>query len=301
MAKTPVAEFVAQNSDDLLRLALLDQGIVDDNVLLPGETVEVGVAVGAALATVDDVQLLQREFQLLGEVLNTSLQFARLQGRQLVEQRQDSNRVDSDSKDLDKDTEEPEIVEERVTGLLDNLEHRANNRSTQNNTQHLTLEHIRDPELEGLLVEAELLLEDESVVVRDRQRQNSADQVETEEEYQCLGNLALEPGWEVPQQQETTSAPELGEDIAVDERKVLDLTIETGEETELGFRATVGLSITKRGQLLNSSRSLVSLRRGTDIPGFGYRLPETPPSPGPGEAWCAARPCTGGTTGDPPG
>lgn len=156
---------MAQDGDDLLGLALLKQGIVDDNVLLPGQTIEVSIAVGATLAAINDVQLREGKLKLLGQVLNTSLDLTRLQRGQLVEQRQDSDGVDSDGEDLDKDSKEPQVVEERVTSLLNNLEDGADNRSSQNNAQHLTLEHIRYPKLEGLLVKPELLLQHESVVV----------------------------------------------------------------------------------------------------------------------------------------
>jgi hypothetical protein len=48
---------MAQDGDDLLWLALLKQGVVDDNVLLPRQTIEVSIAVGATLAAINDVQL----------------------------------------------------------------------------------------------------------------------------------------------------------------------------------------------------------------------------------------------------
>ena len=77
VAKTPVTKLMSQDGNNLLRLALLNQSIVDNNVLFPRKTIEVGIAVSAALATVDDIQLVKREVQLLSQILNTSLQFAR--------------------------------------------------------------------------------------------------------------------------------------------------------------------------------------------------------------------------------
>lgn len=174
VAQAPVAELVAQHSNNLLRFSLLDQGIIDDNVLLPWQAVEVGIAVGTALAAVNDVQLLEGEVKLLSEVLDTGLQCTRLEGRELVEQRQNDDGVDSDGEDLEEDSKEPQVVEERVIKLLHDLEHSTDDGSTENNSKHLSLEHIRDPKLEGLLVEAKLLLEHKSVVVGDRQRENSA-------------------------------------------------------------------------------------------------------------------------------
>jgi hypothetical protein len=113
-----VAELVCQDSDNLLGLALLDQRIVDDNVLLPRQTEEVGVAVRTALASINDVELVQRELQLLGQILDALLQLAGLQGRELVEQREDSDRVDGNHEDLESSSEQPQIVEELVAGLL---------------------------------------------------------------------------------------------------------------------------------------------------------------------------------------
>lgn len=165
MAETPVAKLVAQHSNNLLRLGLLNQGIVDNNVLLPWQAVEVGIAVGTTLAAVNDMQLRQRELESLCQVLNTSLEFTGLKRRELVEQRQNCNGVDSNGEDLEKDTEEPEVVVERAVELLHDLKNGTDNGSSQNNSKHLTLEHIRNPKLERLLVETELLLEHKSVVV----------------------------------------------------------------------------------------------------------------------------------------
>lgn len=211
-------------------------------MLLPGKSKEVGIAVSTALATIDNVQFLKGEIQLPGQVLNTSLELARLQRRQLVKQRQDGNRINGDSKDLHEDTKEPQVVEERVTGNLDDLKHRTDNRSSQNNSEHLTLEHIRNPELQCLLVEPEFLLKDESAVVRDRQRQDRADNVETKDKDKRLRDFTLEPRREVLSQQGTTESPELRKEIAIDKRQILKLTVETRDEAKLGFGATVCLS-----------------------------------------------------------
>lgn len=211
-------------------------------MFLPGKSKEVGIAVSTALATIDNVQFLKGEIQLPGQVLNTSLELARLQRRQLVKQRQDGNRVNSDSKDLHEDTKEPQVVEERVTGNLDDLKHRTDNRSSQNNSEHLTLEHIRNPELQRLLVESKFLLENESAVVRDRQRQDRADNVEPKDKDKRLRDFTLEPRREVLSQQGTTESPELRKEIAIDKRQILKLTVETRDEAKLGFSATVCLN-----------------------------------------------------------
>ena len=81
MTQLPVAELVRQNSNNLFRFALLNQGVVDNNVLLPGQTKEVGVAVSAALASINDEQLVKGEVELLSQGLGLSLKLAFLQGR----------------------------------------------------------------------------------------------------------------------------------------------------------------------------------------------------------------------------
>ncbi len=48
-----------KNSDNLLFVAFLNQGIVDDNVLLPWKTEEVSIAVRTALTAIDDEQLME--------------------------------------------------------------------------------------------------------------------------------------------------------------------------------------------------------------------------------------------------
>lgn len=47
--EVPMAKFMRQYGFNFLWLALLNEGIEDDDVLAPGETKEVGVAVGASL------------------------------------------------------------------------------------------------------------------------------------------------------------------------------------------------------------------------------------------------------------
>lgn len=118
----PVAQLVRQHGDDLLGLALLNQRVVDDNVLLPRQAEEVRVAVGAALAPVDDVQLVQRELEALRQGLDAVLELALLERRQLVEEREDGDGVDCDHEDLQAGGECPEVEEELVAGALDDCE-----------------------------------------------------------------------------------------------------------------------------------------------------------------------------------
>lgn len=176
-----MAQFMAQDCNNLLRLALLNQSVVDNDVLFPRETIEVGVAVSAPLAAVNDMQLLKRKLELFSEVFDTGLDGTRFEGRQFVEQGQDNNRIDGDSEDLEEDAKEPQVVEEGVAGLLNDLEHCADDGCSEYDTKHLSLEQVRNPETERLLVETKLLLEDKSIVVRNGKRQNRADQVEPED------------------------------------------------------------------------------------------------------------------------
>lgn len=243
VAEAPVTKFVAQDRNNLLRLTLLNQRVVDDDVLLPRQPVEVRIAVRAPLAAIDDVKLMQREVEPARKVLDAGLEVAGLQRGELVEQRQDGDRVDGDGEDLDEDAEEPQVVEERVARLLDDLEHGADDGCAQHDAQHLALQDVRHPQLHRLLVEAELLLKHKGVVVRHGQRQNRRDQVEDEEEEQRVCDLALEARGEVPRQPDARHAPELRQHVAVDEDEVLDLAVEAGDETELGFCASVCLLI----------------------------------------------------------
>lgn len=292
MAKTPVTKLMGQDSNHFFRLALLNQGIIDNNVLLPRQAVEVGIAVSTALAAIDNIQLVEREIQLLSKSLDASLQITRLKRRELVEQREDDDRVNGDGKDLDEDGEEPQVVEERVASLLDDLQNSADDRSSQHNTQRLALDHIRNPQFERLLVESEFLLEDEGLVVRHGQGQNSADDIEPEEKQERLRDLALESGWEIPCQQQTTQAPKLGEDIAVDKCEVLELTIDTGDETEFSFCATVFLA-------RESCQCWIRVGGFRTIPDSYQRPSATLRPQGPWEALSAAGPYTDGAIGIP--
>lgn len=159
-----MAELVGKHSDNLLPLALLNQSVVDDDVLLPGQTKEVGIAVGAALAAVDDVQLMERELELLGEVLDIGLELALLQRGKLVEQRKDGDRVDGDHKDLQTGAKQEEVVEELATSLLDDGQETRQDRGSQDNGQQIALDHIRHKQLGGLLVEAEFLFQNKGLI-----------------------------------------------------------------------------------------------------------------------------------------
>lgn len=192
MAQAPVAKLVGENSNDLLGLALLDQSVVDDNVLLPGKTKEVGIAVGAALASINDVELVEGEVEFLGETLDLRLELALLQGGQLVEERQNGNRVDGDHEDLESGAKQPEVVEELVTSLLDDGEETREDGRGQDDSDEVGLDHVRDEQLGRLLVEAKLFLENKGLVDVGRERQNLADEHEGQDEDDGMRDLARE-------------------------------------------------------------------------------------------------------------
>ena len=201
MTQLPVTQLVRKNSNNLLGLALLNQGIVDNNVLLPGHAEEVSVAVGATLATVNDVQLRERELELLGQILDAALELTLLKGRELVEQRQNEDGVDGDHDDLETSDENPEVVEELVSSLLHNSQKASEDRRRKDERQEERLDLVGDPELGRRLVETELLLQDESVVEAGRQRENLGDNDEGQDEDDRLRDFAREPGWRKPNEE----------------------------------------------------------------------------------------------------
>lgn len=164
MTKLPVAKLVGKNRDNLLSLALLNEGVINDDVLLPRQTKEIGVAVGAALASVDDIQLVEGELELLGKILYIRLQLAFLQGRELIEERQDGDRVDRNHENLETSAKHPEVVKELITGLLDDAEETREDRRGENDHEQVRLGHISNEQLRCLLVEPKLLFQDKSVV-----------------------------------------------------------------------------------------------------------------------------------------
>lgn len=193
MAQAPVTKFVGENSNDLLGLALLNQSVVDNNVLLPGETKKIGVAVSAALAAIDDVEFVKGELELLGEILNVGLELAFLQGRKFVEQWQDSNGVNRNHEDLKTSAEHPEVIEELAASLLNDGEETGKNGRSQNHSQQVGLDHIRDEELRGLLVESKLLLQNKCLVDVGRERDDLVDEDEGQNEHDRLRDFAGEP------------------------------------------------------------------------------------------------------------
>lgn len=189
VAQTPVAQFMGQDSGDLLRFALLNQGVIDNDVLLPGHAKEVSIAVCASLAAVDDEQLSQRELKLGRESFDLSLQVTGFQRSKFIEQGRDDNGPDGDHEDLETSTEQPEVVEELLASLLDNREEGSQNRRGQGHSQAHRLDLVRDIQLGGLLVETELLLQHKGVVYRGRGRNDLVDYRKGQDKDNGLGDF----------------------------------------------------------------------------------------------------------------
>lgn len=243
MTKLPVTELVCEDSDDLFRLALLNQSVVDDNVLLPGETKEIGVRVGAALAAIDNVELVQGELQASSKAFDLILKLALLKRGELVEEWQNQNRVDSNHEDLQTSSEDPEVEEELVARLLDDLEETGHDGRNEREGKELRLEKIRDEELRRLLVEPKLLLQDKRLVNRSRQPENLTDDKEAQDEDNRMADFAGEPRRRPLEQQVAGPAPQLRKHIEVNECNVLDLRPQAIDDLELGFRATICLRL----------------------------------------------------------
>ena len=87
MSQTPVTELMSKNGNNFLRLAFLNQGVVDYDVLLPWHTKEVCVTVGASLAAINDIQFMKWELQPVGKSFNASFQITGLKRRKFIEER----------------------------------------------------------------------------------------------------------------------------------------------------------------------------------------------------------------------
>lgn len=81
----PVAQLVCQNCFHLFLGALFQEGVVDDNLLLPWEAGEVGIAVGASLAAIDNLEFAEWELELACQCIDTSLECSLLEWLEFVE------------------------------------------------------------------------------------------------------------------------------------------------------------------------------------------------------------------------
>ena len=87
---------------------------------------------------------MQGEIQLLGQIFDALLQLAGFERRQLVEQREDGDRVDGDHEDLEAGSKQPEVVEELVARLLNDGQERRQDGRGENESQQVRLDQIGD-------------------------------------------------------------------------------------------------------------------------------------------------------------
>ena len=186
-----MSELMAKHSGDFLDVRLLDQGIVDDDLLLPWQTVEICIAVCAPLTTVNDIQLVQWKLEPFGKFLDRASQLAGLHRRELVEERLDEGGIYGDGGDLHTHGEEPEVVEERGACFLDDGQETTQDWRSEDDPESETFDFIHDPEAGGLFVETELLFEHEVAVVRLGETDDGADDAKDKHEDQSVGYLAL--------------------------------------------------------------------------------------------------------------
>lgn len=99
----------------------------------------------APLAPIDDLQFRQWELESCGQRLDAILERAGFKRRELVEERDDEDGVDCDCEHGDGEGEEPQVKEEAVARLLDDLEECVAERDTEGHGKGLALDHVRDP------------------------------------------------------------------------------------------------------------------------------------------------------------
>ena len=165
VAFAPVAELVREDGFDFFDLGLLDQRVVDYYRLFPGQAGEVGVAVRAAFAAVDDEEFGEGKLEAGGERFDLVFEVAGREGREFVEEWDDEDGVDGYGGELDDEREGPEVEEELVAGLLDDFEEGGTQGDSKGQGEAEGFDLVGEEEGEGLFVEAELLLKHKVVVV----------------------------------------------------------------------------------------------------------------------------------------
>lgn len=242
VAFAPVAQLVGEDGFDFGDGGLFDQGVVDDDLLLPGQTREVGVAVRASLAAVDDVEFCERELEALGQGFHLLLEGPGLEGGEFIEERYDEDGIDSYRGELDDKSKSPEPEEELIAGLLDDFEEGRAERDAEGEAERLAFEQVRDVEGEGLFVEAEFLLEDEVIVVAEGDTKECLNKAVREGEEERVRDFAAKAVRdEGAGQPGARHGPEARVYVVHDDEVVLDLAEESRNEVELCFCATVGL------------------------------------------------------------
>lgn len=219
LTEVPVAQLMTQNSLHLGRGALINQSVVDDNVLRPRQTVKVPgmgqhlrrlpsgqrvdsrVRVRAALAAINDVEVLERETELASQLVDTITQVTLGQGCELVEKWLDwcvslyivshdsmgyslkvgkmicsvnwikSLRIDLSfpnrhaKTEVEYSHEEHEEWDKALAGPFDDLQETRQDRQTDGGAESVRLDLVHCPQVDSLLVEAVSLFEDKVVIV----------------------------------------------------------------------------------------------------------------------------------------
>ena len=238
-----MTQLVTQHSDNLFAVALLYKSVVDDDVLLPGQTKEVCVAVRAALAAVDDEERVEREIEAFGESLDPLLQSSIFKRRELIEQWKDDDRIDRDHEHLENDAEGPDVVKETVSCLLDDGEDDGENWSAQGSEEHQLFDLVGHVRPQRRLVEAKLLLKHKGLVQTAREVKHGLQEHEDDQKDHRLRLLSRKSCRSILRQDSPGKGPDLCEHICVDEVELLSDVVDVVEEAELGLCATIRLGI----------------------------------------------------------
>lgn len=159
MSQTPVSQFMRQDCFDFAVFGFLEECIVENDFLFEeGKTGEVSIAMGAALAAVNDLQFGEREFEFGGQCFDLFTKWAGLERSELVEQWHNEDWIDGDTNDLYSKHEQPDVVEKDITSALNDPKKGAAKRNSESNAQCLTFEHVRDPETECLFIKPIMFL-----------------------------------------------------------------------------------------------------------------------------------------------
>lgn len=196
---------------------------------------------GAAGAFIDYAELLEREVEAGGLLLDPGLELAVLERHHLTEERQDENREDGHVGDQDESGKSPQVKDKVTSRLLNDLEGAGNGGNDDGTPNSLGLDEVRDEGLWGCLVEAKRFLEHKGLIERGRHGQELLQQGENQDKNDGVGDLAGEALRSPAEQQVAGPGPQLGQDIELDEGDVDDLRPQAADEGEASLGAAVGV------------------------------------------------------------
>lgn len=159
-----MSQLVGEDSFDLLRFGLLNQGVEDDDVFAPGQAEEIGVTMRAALASINLVEVLEREVEFRGECLCPGTEITIFERRQLVEERLDDGWVEQDHDELEADHECHEPRNESVSGPFEYVEEGGEERRAEDDAETDGFDEVADEYARRGFVEAMFGLHDEGGV-----------------------------------------------------------------------------------------------------------------------------------------